>query len=248
MKIAVSPEMLDGKTVMNMNKSLKTAIIGIFAALHVTLYLLPSPLWRNWAVFLEPIEGIILGPYAGFLAATIGSSLGRVIRPDPLWMFGVVAEPLGVLVAGFLAKGKWKPVAAIYAIMLGAYFIHPFGQMLPLWTILDIPLALILIYPTAKVGKFVYEKNSLHLTLASALIFFVGTVTDSLTRVFLLVPVGLYKFFPDLSFEVLRDYVFVPGAALSFFEDGLAIIMSILIGVPLIVALRKIPAFEYPLT
>lgn len=40
-------------------------------------------------------------------------------------MFGVVAEPLGVLVAGFLAKGKWKPVAAIYAIMLGAYFIHP---------------------------------------------------------------------------------------------------------------------------
>jgi len=106
---------------------------------------------------------------------------------------------------------------------------------------------LILIYPTAKVGKFVYEKNFLSLTLASALIFFVGTVTDSLARVFLLVPARLYEFF-GWSFEVLRDYVFVPGAALSFIEDGLAIIMSILIGVPLIVALRKVPAFEYPLT
>jgi uncharacterized membrane protein len=233
---------------MNKSNALKTGVTAVFAALHVTLWMLPYPWFRNWAIFLEPIEGVILGPSAGFLAALIGSGLGRIIKFDPFWMFGVVAEPLGVLVAGFLAKGKWKPVAAIYAIMLGAYFIHPFGQMLPLWTILDIPLALILIYPAAKVGKFVYEKNSLHLTLASALIFFVGTVTDSLTRVFLLVPVGLYKFFPDLTFEVLRDYVFVPGAALSFFEDGLAIIMSILIGVPLIVALRKVPAFEYPLT
>mgnify|MGYP007042370724 CR=1 FL=1 len=231
---------------MNKSSALKTGVIAVFAALHVTLYLLPSPLWRNWAIFLEPIEGIILGPSAGFLTALIGSGLGRIIKPDPLWMFGVVAEPLGVLAAGFLAKGKWKSVAAIYAIMLGAYFIHPFGQTLPLWTILDIPIALILIYPTAKVGKFVYEKNFLRLTLASALIFFVGTVTDSLARVFLLVPARLYEFF-GWSFEVLRDYVFVPGAALSFIEDGLAIIMSILIGVPLIVALRKVPAFEYPL-
>lgn len=231
---------------MNKSNALKTGVTGVFAALHVTLYLLPSPLWRNWAVFLEPIEGIILGPKAGFLAALIGSGLGRIIKPDPLWMFGVVAEPLGVLVAGFLAKGKWKPIIAVYAIMLGAYFVHPFGQMLPLWTILDIPIAFVLIYPAAKVGKFVYEKNSFHLGLASALIFFVSTVADSLTRVFLLVPVRLYEFF-HLSFTELEG-IFVSGAAFSFAEDGLAIVMSILIGVPLIVALRKVPAFKYPLT
>jgi len=40
----------------------------------------------------------------------------------------------------------------------------------------------------------------------------------------------------------------VPGAVLSFIEDGAAIIMAIVIGVPLIVALRKVPAFKYPLT
>jgi hypothetical protein len=239
-----------GKIVMKMNNALKTGVTAVFAALHVTLYLLPFPSWRNWAVFLVPIEGIILGPSAGFLAALIGSGLGRIIKPDPLWMFGVVAEPLGVLAAGFLAKGKWKPVTVMYAIMLGTYFIHPlyFGQMLPLWTILDIPIAFILIYPTAKFGKFVYEKNSLGLPLASALIFFVSTVTDSLARVFLLVPVRLYEIvIVPFSFEALYG-VFVLGALQSFIEDGLAIITSILIGVPLIVALRKVPAFKYPLT
>lgn len=237
----------DGEMIVSTSNTLKTGVTAVFAALHVTLYLLPSPLWRNWAVFLEPMEGIILGPSAGVLAALIGSGVGRVIKPDPLWMFGVVAEPLGVLAAGFLAKGKWKPVAAIYAIMLGAYFIHPFGQMLPLWTILDIPIAFILIYPTAKLGKFVYEKDFLRLTLASALIFFVSTVTDSLAQVFLLVPARLYDLF-GWSFDILYNYVFVPGAVLSFIEDGLAIVMSILIGVPLIIALRKIPTFKYPLT
>jgi len=237
---------IDG-IIMGISNSLKVDVTAVFAALHVTLWMLPYPWFRNWAIFLEPIEGIILGPSAGFLAAFIGCGIGRIIKPDPYWMFAIVAEPLGVLVAGFLAKGKWKPVVAIYAIMLGAYFVHPYGQMLPLWTIIDIPIAFILIYPAAKIGKFVYEKSSQPLTLASTLIYFVSTVTDSLVRVFLLVPARLYEFF-GLSFDVLRDFVFVPGAALSFAEDGVAIIMSILIGVPLIIALRRVPAFKYPLT
>lgn len=231
---------------MNKSNALKTGVTAVFAALHITLYLLPFPSWRNWAVFLEPIEGIILGPRAGFLAALIGSGLGRIIKPDDFWMFAIVAEPLGVLAAGFLAKGKWKPVAAIYVIMLGAYFIHPFGQMLPLWTIVDIPIALILIYPAARIGKSIYKNNLPRLTLASVIIFFVGTVADSLTRVFLLVPARFYEFF-GWPFEALYG-AFILGAVQSFAEDGLAIIMAILIGVPLIVALRKVPAFEYPLT
>jgi uncharacterized membrane protein len=235
---------------MSKTNALRTGVVAVFSALHVTLYLLPTPLWRNWAVFLLPIEGIILGPSAGFLTALIGSGLGRIIKPTPDWMFGVIAEPLGVFVAGLLAKGKWKPVIAVYAVLLGSYLIHPVyfgGQMLPLWTIIDIPVAFILIYPAATLGKFVYEKDFLRLTLASTLIFFVSTVTDSLTRVFLLVPARLYEFF-GLSFDILRDYVFVPGAILSFVEDGLAIIIAILVGVPLIVALRKVSAFKYPLT
>ena len=65
--------------------------------------------------------------FIGVFAAFIGSVLARVIKPIDLWIFGIIAEPVGVLAAGFLAKGRWKPVVAIYAFMLAAYFIHPFG-------------------------------------------------------------------------------------------------------------------------
>jgi len=49
-------------------------------------------------------------------------------------MFGIVAEPLVVLACGLPVKGRWRPIMAIYASMLMAYFIHPFGRWLPLWT------------------------------------------------------------------------------------------------------------------
>lgn len=116
-------------------------------------------LWRNWAIYLEPLEGVVLGPWVGFLTALIGSVVGRAIKPIDFWMFGIFAEPLGVLAAGFLARGIWKPVLAIYIVMLSAYFIHPLGRQLPLWTILDILFALFLIYPTAKLGRKLFEEE-----------------------------------------------------------------------------------------
>ncbi|MBS7635581.1 hypothetical protein KEJ34_08925 [Candidatus Bathyarchaeota archaeon] len=84
------------------------AFVGIFAALHATLYFMPFVLWRNWAVYLEPIEGIALGPWAGPLAAIIGSVVARLIKPDEFWMFGIIAEPLRVLSAGLLVRGKME--------------------------------------------------------------------------------------------------------------------------------------------
>jgi len=170
----------------------RASFIGVFAALHVILYFLSFGLWRNWVYIWSLLRGVILGPWAGFFAAFIGSVLARVIKPIDLWMFGIVAEPIGVLAAGFLAKGRWKPVMAIYAIMLAAYFIHPFGTWLPLWTILDILLALALIYPAAKLSRNLFGENVKLIPPSLVLLSFVATVTDSLTRVFLLIPAGLY--------------------------------------------------------
>lgn len=228
-----------------MRKSLKVGTIAIFAALHSVLYLLPGP-WRSWAIYLEPIEGIVLGPIAGFFAALIGSSTARMIKPDEFWMFGVIAEPLGVLVSGFLVKGRWKPVVVIYGAMLATYFMHPYGRMLPLWTVLDILFAFILVYPVAKLGKYVFEEDVKRSSRALVLVSFVSTVTDSLTRVFLLVPAGLHMFF-GWSFDIL-SWVFITGAMGSYVEDLIVVIISVVVGVPLLVALRKVPAFDYPLT
>jgi len=206
--------------------------------LHVVLYFLSFGLWRNWAIYLEPLEGIILGPWAGFSAAFIGSVLARSIKPIDLWMFGIIAEPMGVLTAGFLAKGRWKPVIAIYAIMLAAYFVHPFGKWLPFWTILDIILALVLIYPAAKLSKNLFGENVKLLPVSLILLSFVATVMDSLTRVFLLIPAGLYNILgwpPEAVY-----YAFIEGAIGSYIEDGLVIITSLLVGVPLLIAFKRL--------
>ena len=144
--------------------------------------------------------------------------------------------------AGLLAKAKWKPVLAIYAIMLSAYFIHPFGRALPLWTILDILFALFLIYPAAKLSSNLYgtdaRARALRLSIVLALISFTVIVTDSLTRVFLLVPGSLYKlFFPD--FVTLKG-IFVTDAVISCFGDFVAVSISFIAGVPLLITIFKL--------
>jgi len=232
-----------------MQKSLNVGLTAVFAALHVVLYFISPPvLWRNWAIYLEPIEGVLLGPEAGFFAALVGSIVGRTIKPtDPsLFIFGVIAEPLGVLVCGFLAKGRWRSVLPIYATMLAAYFIHPFGRWFPLWTVSDTLLAFILIYPVAKIGSWVSTGDVKRLPVSLVLISFIGIATDALVRVFLLVPGGLYMLFtssPDVVYGI-----FVAGAIDSFIEDALVVTVSFFVGVPLLVALQKIPGFKYPLT
>jgi len=224
----------------------EVALVGVFAALHVILYFMSFGLWRNWAIYLEPIEGIILGPWAGFFAALIGSIVARTIKPVDVWMFGIVAEPMGVLVCGLLAKRRWKPVAAIYAFMLTAYFLHPLGRRLPLWAILDILLAFALIYPAAKMTESLFEEDVKRQLTSLILVSFIGTVTDALTRVFLLIPAGLYTFFgwpPEAVY-----LIFVTGAIDSYIEDILVVIITFLIGTPLLLALRRTLGLKLPLS
>lgn len=77
------------------------------------------------------------------------------------------------------------------------------------------------------------------------LVSFVGTVTDALTRVFLLIPAGLYTFF-GWSPEVVYS-IFIMGAVDSYIEDVLVVVVSFLVGVPLLLALRRTPGFKLPL-
>lgn len=232
-----------------MRKTLWIALTAMFAALHATLYFFTPPvLWRNWAVYLEPIEGILLGPTAGFFAALIGSVVGRMIKPvDPaMFIFGVIAEPVAVLVCAMVVRGKWQMVLPIYGAILVAYFAHPFGRWFPLWTIADVLVAFVLIFPAARIGKWVSEPNLKRLVVALLLVSFIGIATDALMRIFLLVPAGLHSLFtsnPDVVYGI-----FVAGAADSFIEDALVVAVSLVVGVPLLSALQRIPEIKYALT
>jgi predicted membrane protein len=222
------------------------ALVSIFAALHAVLYLPSFELWRSWSIYLEPVEGIILGPWVGFASALIGSIVARAVKFSDLWMFGIIAEPLGVMACGFIAKKQWKPLLAIYVFMLGAYFVNPFGRWLPLWTVLDILVALVLIYPVTEMCGNLFKEDNRLLPLMVPLIAFIGTVTDALTRVFLLIPVGLYAVFGWPAETVYS--MFILGAADSYIEDILVIVVSCVIGAPLIVALKRILGIKKPLS
>jgi uncharacterized membrane protein len=232
-----------------MRKSLQISLIAVFGALHAVLYFVSFGLWRNWAIYIESIEGIILGPYAGFMAAFVGSSIARTIRFDAFWMFGIVAEPVSVLIAGFLAKGRWKPVLAAYAIMLSAYFIHPFGRELPLWTILDVLVAVLVIYPASRLSGSLFGTDLKRLPIALILISFVSIATDSLVRIFMLVPCGVYSFFPDVFGSFAGLYAVFVGAALdSYIEDFIVVAVSFLVGIPLLTIVSRLELFKGKIT
>jgi hypothetical protein len=228
-----------------MRKSLRISLIAVFGALHCVLYFVSFGLWRNWAIYVESVEGIILGPSAGFLAALVGSSIARTIRPDPFWMFGIVAEPVSVLVAGFLAAGKWKPSVAVYATMLAAYFIHPFGRELPLWTVLDLLAALLIIYPAARLSSSLFGTDLKRLSLSLCLVSFTCSATDALVRVFLLIPCGFYTLFPGIfsTFEEISA-IFIAAAVSSYIEDALVVTVSLIAGVPIIIATSKLKLLQ----
>jgi len=221
---------------------LQASLTAVFAALHAVLYFISFGLWRNWGIYLESIEGIILGPKIGFFAAFLGSLIARMLRPDAFWMFGIIAEPISVLMAGLLARAKWKPVLAAYAIMLSAYFIHPFGRALPLWTILDILFALLLVYPAAKFSRNLFKTDIKRLSIALVLVSFVCIATDSLVRVFLLVPCGLH----DLFFKGFEELymVFVLAAVDSYIENLIVVAVSFLVGVPLMISVSKLKILD----
>ena len=68
----------------------------------------------------------------------------------------------------------------------------------------------------------------------------------ALTRVFLLIPTGLYMFFGWPPEGVY--FIFVTGAIDSYIEDVLVVIVSLVVGAPLLLVLRKIPGLKYPLS
>jgi hypothetical protein len=222
------------------------AFTGVFAAFHATLYLIsPAFLWRNWAIYLSPIEGMVLGPWAGFIAALIGSTLGRALLPSPLWMFGIIAEPLSVMSAGFLTRAKWQPVIALYAVMLAAYFISPLGQSLPFWPMLDTIAAVCLVYPAAKLSKNLFSENVNLLPASLIIVSFITVATDGLTRVFLFIPAGLYSSVLGLT-PAAAAVAFVGGGVDSFIEDAFVVSIALVVCVPILLALRKVLNFEKP--
>jgi len=224
------------------------SVIALFGAIHGILVAIPG-LWRSWMIVIEPIEGMVLGPGAGFTAALIGSLVGRIVRPRPgLDLIFGIAEPVGALAAGLMFTGRWKATFAVYAAMLAAYFIHPLGRTLPAWCLWDVYIAFALIFiAPAVLGRAMRDKaDAGKLLPALALTAFIGIEADVLTRIFIFIPLGFYKLMGIT--EAALPAIWVAGAVETPIESVISVIASVTVGVPLLVALTKGRILNWPLT
>jgi hypothetical protein len=104
---------------------------------------------------------------------------------------------------------------------------------------MDVLFALAVIYPAARLSKYLFKTEAKRLLpIALALVSFVCIATDSLVRVFLLIPCGLYTTFFS-SFEVLSA-MFVGAAFDSYIEDVIVVVVSLVVGVPLLIGILKL--------
>jgi len=230
-----------------MRKSRFLALVAIFASINVvfdSLMSFPefsSGVWYSWIFIVEPINGIVLGPYAGFLSSLIGVIIGHSIYFRDVYEFlFTLGAPIGAMVSGFLFRGRWKIVLTYYTALLGFYFITPIAWQLPIWGMWDVYLAyavlLVVSVMMARKGSWNPEsKGLLHVIALSALI---GLEADILFRIFVLIPGQTYRLFYGLDARSLIP-IWVEAAAITPIQVAMSILVTTTVGPPLIKVIKK---------
>jgi len=230
--------------------SLYVSVVATLAALHIVLsYAPPLVGFRRMSIVMEPLEGIIAGPYLGFLAAAIGWIGGRFIRPDAFWienLFGI-AEAVGALGAGFLISRRWYLTAGIYAVLLAAFLVHPLARHIPLWTLWDTYLGFLAVFAAAFLVRRLQgaKLSPPRLVPAVALVAFVAVELDVMVRVFMLIVGGLYQVYP-IPIEALPT-IFVLGAIQTPLEAAYSVAVATVVGVPVLIGLEKSRILSWPI-
>jgi hypothetical protein len=220
-------------------KSVKVAVVAVLAALHAVLSLFPG-IWRRWSIVMMPFEGIIGGPVLGASASIIGVAVGRLAKPEFFLVenFFGVAETVGAMAAGLLFTRRWKIVLVIYAVLLGAFMMHPLARIIPLWTLWNVYIASIATFPAGYYVRKLFRSHDSKLLLpVVALIAFVSVELDVMVRVFILIVLGLYQVYP-IPVELLPE-IFVAGAFTTPIEAAYVMTICSAVGVPLLVAVER---------
>jgi hypothetical protein len=193
--------------------------------------------------FLAPLYGIILGPYVGGLSIVIGTFLGMAMGKAPVFM-GLDFLPafVNTVAIGFLMKRKWAPVVVLNIILLLAFILNPLtslfiGPFPFVW--LHIVALVVLISPLGrKAGQWVETLKPKFLTAGLAILAFVGTMMQHLMGN-LLYEVVLGQILNVFSPSDFATTIW-PGAFVLYpWERLLLVILSVVVGVPLVRTLKK---------
>ena len=230
------------------NRSRMVAYLAIFVALVAVFDVIPiipglySGIWDSWTFLLSPIIGVLLGPFLGFIAVGLGSSLGHFIYyRDPFEFIFMLGAAFGAACAVLIYQRRWKPVLVLYSGLLLGYFLTPITWSLPLVGIWDILLGYgilllfillisIQIWPT-------HQTQDQWLRLLFCAI--IGLEADILLRVFILIPLGTYWFFYGMTPEFLY-WLWLTAGIITPLKVALSAVFTVTIGFSLLQILPRV--------
>jgi hypothetical protein len=200
---------------------------------------------------MEPIAGIVLGPYAGFVSTFIGVMIGHSIflrgeAPVYEYLF-TLGAPIGTMVCGFMFQRKVKRVFLYFTLLLVLYFLSPIAWELPIWGMWDVYIAYfflsVLLFMNARRNMHSFEfANNVYVY---ALCAFIGLEADILFRIFLFIPGQTYHFLYGFSSEIVK-IIWTAGALVTPIQVSVGVLLCTFMGPVLvkILSLRGWYLFE----
>jgi hypothetical protein len=219
-----------------MRGSRRIALIAVFAAITTALDSMVTPgfssgVWYGWVFLMSPVNGMILGPWDGFLATLISVLVGHtlVLRDSVYEYVFTIGAPLGALMAGLVFRGERRWTLAYFAVFLGLYYLNPVGRSLPVWGMWDVYVAFTVLLVITVLEKRMDGKLIATTRTAAALGALMGLEADILYRIFVLVPLGGYELFYGLTPELLVMIWSVSAPLITPLKVGTSLLISTLL-------------------
>jgi len=223
------------------------ATLSLFAALYTTLWFLPLfPVagapgkFFSLTSVLAPLMGLILGPYLGLVATSIGGFIGwSITQSGPLIFLSFVPGASASLCSGLLCRGNWKTLLLFYAGLLLALALYPTvgpGWLFPFFLWFQVLGLVVLVSPLRLRAVNSMRKNAtlLELSWAVAVVSFIATLFGHVVGVIIFQAV-YFPTLPDVNFwrSLWQGLTFIYPI-----ERTIITLLATLIGAPLINALR----------
>ena len=192
--------------------SRQIAVTAIFAALYAVISRLPGiPIIGGsgkieLVVILDPIVGILLGPWIGGLTSLLGNFVAWIIPSTTF--FGLLllpAGPIAAIVSGSLARkiksANWKFAAIIYAVLMGLWYLTPPGQEVLYYPFLHWTAFVLILIFREKIHSFLNADANLKKALGATVCCFGGIMANHMTGN--LIYIGSVGWF--ISLKAIKD-------------------------------------------
>ena len=226
--------------------SLAATFAGIYAILDVlpAFKILGGGGFISSSAFVEPIIGIILGPYIGGLSVLAGGAIANAFVPSPLGIFSPIPGVLTAFSSGMAVKGKWYVSAILLYGLVVLFLAYPLNHVEPVFPYFVFLHAIsgVLLILSSRISSLklpFFKMKTSKLLFGLGLIFFpstlIGQLSGTLVWEFLLAEgvTGVWKTFGMaimLAFPVERALITVIacilGAALVKALNGLGVFMD----------------------